>query len=80
MVYAGTGIAGYGLLLILRHSDAYLSAYGHNDVLLVEEGDAVRAGAVVARMGSSGTDSVKLHFELRRRGRPIDPRSRLPSR
>ncbi len=80
VVYAGSGIAGYGLMLILRHNDEYLSAYGHNDALLVAEGDTVRAGAVVARRGSSGTDSVKLHFEIRRNGRPIDPRSILPSR
>ncbi|MEO1082354.1 MAG: peptidoglycan DD-metalloendopeptidase family protein [Pseudomonadota bacterium] len=80
VVYAGSGIAGYGLLLILRHNDEYLSAYGHNDELLVNEGDTVRAGAVVARLGSSGTDSVKLHFEIRRSGRPIDPRSILPAR
>ncbi|MEM1188182.1 MAG: peptidoglycan DD-metalloendopeptidase family protein [Pseudomonadota bacterium] len=80
VVYAGSGIAGYGLLLILRHNNEYLSAYGHNDALLVNEGDTVRAGAVVARLGSSGTDSVKLHFEIRRNGRPIDPRSILPSR
>jgi lipoprotein NlpD len=80
VVYAGSGIAGYGLMLIVRHNDEYLSAYGHNDVLLVEEGDSVRPGQLVARMGSSGTDSVKLHFELRRRGRPVDPLQLLPRR
>jgi len=80
VVYAGSGIAGYGLLLIIRHDNEYLSAYGHNDALLVDEGDTVRAGQAVARMGSSGTDSVKLHFELRRRGRPVDPLARLPGR
>ena len=80
VVYAGNGIAGYGLLLILRHDSDYLSAYGHNDELLVVEGDQVRAGQTVARMGNTGTDTVKLHFELRRQGRPIDPLSRLPRR
>ena len=80
VVYAGTGIAGYGLMLILRHSEEYLSAYGHSDALLVKEGDAVRAGQGVARRGSSGTDSVKLHFEIRRHGRPLDPLSVLPKR
>ena len=80
VVYAGTGIAGYGLMLILRHSEEYLSAYGHSDALLVKEGDAVRAGQGIARRGSSGTDSVKLHFEIRRHGRPLDPLSVLPER
>jgi lipoprotein NlpD len=80
VVYAGSGIAGYGLLLIIRHNDEYLSAYGHNDVLLVAEGDRVTAAQVVSRMGSSGTDTVKLHFELRRHGRPVDPLRLLPSR
>ena len=80
VVYAGSAIAGYGLMLILRHSETYLSAYGHSDALLVGEGDTVRAGQPVARLGSSGTDSVKLHFEIRRHGRPVDPLSVLPSR
>lgn len=80
VVYAGTGIAGYGLMLILRHDDVYLSAYGHTDEILVTEGDVVRAGQLIARRGSSGTDSVKLHFEIRRRGRPIDPLTLLPAR
>lgn len=80
VVYAGSGIAGYGLMVIVRHNDEYLSAYGHNDSLLVEEGDAVSPGQLLARMGSSGTDSVKLHFELRRRGRPVDPLQLLPRR
>lgn len=80
VVYAGTGIAGYGLMLIVRHNDEYLSAYGHNDALLVGEGDVVRAGQKIAERGSSGTDSVKLHFEIRRRGRPVDPLQLLPRR
>lgn len=80
VVYAGTGIVGYGLVLIVRHNDEFLSAYGHNDELLVEEGDTVTAGQTIARMGSSGTDTVKLHFELRRQGRPVDPLKLLPAR
>ena len=80
VVYAGSGIAGYGLMLILRHNDEYLSAYGHNDELLVTEGSTVRAGDPIARRGSSGTDGVKLHFEIRRGGRPVDPRDLLPPR
>lgn len=80
VVYAGSGIAGYGLMLIVRHNDEYLSAYGHNDALLVDEGDVVRGGQKIAERGSSGTDSVKLHFEIRRRGRPVDPLQLLPRR
>lgn len=80
VVYAGSGIAGYGRLLILRHNDEYLSAYGHNDSLLVTEGDTVKVGQTIATRGSSGTDSVKLHFEIRRRGRPVDPLGLLPKR
>lgn len=80
VVYAGSGIAGYGLMLIVRHNDEYLSAYGHNDELLVDEGASVRAGQTIARFGSSGTDTVKLHFEIRRGGRPVDPRQVLPKR
>lgn len=80
IVYAGSGIAGYGLMLIVRHNDEYLSAYGHNERLLVREGDRVTAGQIIAELGSSGTDSVKLHFEIRRRGKPIDPLDLLPKR
>ncbi|MDP5069868.1 MAG: peptidoglycan DD-metalloendopeptidase family protein [Congregibacter sp.] len=80
VVYAGSGIAGYGLMLIVRHNEEYLSAYGHNDALLVDEGDDVSAGQKIAERGSSGTDTVKLHFEIRRRGRPVDPLQILPKR
>ena len=80
VVYAGTGVTGYGALIIVKHNDTYLSAYGHNDVLLAAEGEPVSAGTLIARMGSSGTDSVKLHFEIRRNGRPINPATLLPSR
>jgi len=80
VVYAGTGIAGFGELLIVKHNDVYLSAYGHNDRLMVGEGDAVKAGQQIAQKGSSGTDTVKLHFEIRREGKPIDPLTVLPRR
>tara|TARA_X000001036_G_C20637104_1_gene789539 strand:- start:469 stop:1473 length:1005 start_codon:yes stop_codon:yes gene_type:complete len=80
VVYAGTGVTGYGALIIVKHNDTYLSAYGHNDALLAAEGEPVSAGKLIARMGSSGTDSVKLHFEIRRNGRPINPATLLPSR
>ena len=80
VVYAGTGVTGYGALLIVKHNDTYLSAYGHNDALLVAEGQQVDAGQVIARMGSTSSDSVKLHFEIRRNGRPVNPMSLLPQR
>ena len=80
VVYAGTGVTGYGALLIVKHNDTYLSAYGHNDQLLAVEGEQVKAGQVIARMGSTDADSVKLHFEIRRDGRPVNPTGLLPSR
>ncbi len=80
VVYAGTGVTGYGALLIIKHNDQYLSAYGHNDAMLVKEGAYVKAGQQIARVGSSGTDTVKLHFEIRRNGKPVDPLKLLPTR
>lgn len=80
VVYAGAGVTGYGALLIIKHNDTYLSAYGHNDALLAVEGQRVDAGQVIARMGSTSSDSVKLHFEIRRSGRPVNPTSLLPQR
>jgi lipoprotein NlpD len=80
VVYAGSGIVGYGNLLIVKHNDLYLSAYGHNRRLLVKEGDGVRAGQKIAEKGSSATNTVKLHFEIRREGKPIDPKKLLPAR
>jgi lipoprotein NlpD len=80
VVYAGSGLVGYGQLIILKHNDTYLSAYGHNRNLLVKEGDEVRAGQVIAHMGSSGTNRTQLHFEIRRNGKPVDPLSYLPRR
>jgi len=80
VVYSGTGVTGYGALLIVKHNDEYLSAYGHNDGILVEEGARVAAGQQIAQMGSTGTDTVKLHFEIRRQGKPVDPLKILPRR
>ena len=80
VVYAGTGIVGFGELLIVKHNAEYLSAYGHNERLLVKEGQRVRAGQKIAEKGSSGTDTVKLHFEIRREGKPVDPQALLPRR
>lgn len=80
VVYAGTGIAGYGNLIIVKHDETYLSAYAHNDRILVKEGDAVKAGQKIAEMGDSGTDRVILHFEIRKEGKPVDPVAYLPRR
>jgi lipoprotein NlpD len=80
VVYAGSGLRGYGELLIIKHSDTYVSAYGHNRRLLVREGQRVKAGQTIAEMGSTGTDRVKLHFEIRRQGKPVDPLQYLPRR
>ncbi|MBI5462430.1 MAG: peptidoglycan DD-metalloendopeptidase family protein [Gammaproteobacteria bacterium] len=80
VVYAGSGLVGYGRLIILKHNDTYLSAYGHNRDLLVREGDEVRAGQVIAAMGSTGTNRIQLHFEIRRNGKPVDPLRYLPRR
>jgi len=80
VVYAGSGVRGYGNLLIIKHDEVFLSAYAHNSKLLVKEGDAVRAGQTIAEIGDSGTDRVKLHFEVRRKGSPVDPTKILPRR
>lgn len=80
VVYAGSGLRGYGELVIIKHSDTYVSAYGHNRRLLVQEGQQVKAGQIIAEMGSTGTDRVKLHFEIRRQGKPVDPLQYLPKR
>lgn len=73
VVYAGAGLRGYGNLLILKHNNVYLTAYAHNQTLLVKEDQAVRKGQKIAEMGASDTDRVKLHFEIRRQGKPVDP-------
>jgi lipoprotein NlpD len=80
VVYAGAGLRGYGNLIILKHNNTYLSAYAHNQTLLVKEDQAVRKGQKIAEMGSSDTDRVKLHFEIRRQGKPVDPSRYLPPR
>lgn len=80
VVYTGNGLVGYGELVIVRHDEVYLSAYAHNRRLLVSEGDRVRAGQAIAEMGSTAADRVKLHFEIRRNGQPVDPLGLLPSR
>jgi lipoprotein NlpD len=78
VVYVGLGIRGYGQLVIIRHNDMWLSAYAHNDKILVKEQQDVKKGQKIAEMGSTDTDSVKLHFEVRRQGKPVDPAKYLP--
>ena len=80
VVYAGSGIRGYGNLLIIKHDDIYLSAYAHNSKLLVKERETVKVGQKIAEIGKSGTDRYKLHFEIRRNGKPTDPIRYLPKR
>ncbi len=80
VVYAGAGLRGYGNLIILKHNNTYLTAYAHNQALLVREDQTVRQGQKIAEMGSSDTDRVKLHFEVRRQGKPVDPLTHLPKR
>ena len=78
VVYAGSGLRGYGNLVILKHNNTYLTAYAHNQALLVKEDQAVRAGQKIAEMGSTDADRVQLHFEIRRQGKPVDP-AQLPA-
>jgi lipoprotein NlpD len=80
VVYAGAGLRGYGNLIILKHNNTFLSAYAHNQLLLVKEDQTVRKGQKIAEMGSSDADRVKLHFEIRRQGKPVDPARYLPAR
>jgi lipoprotein NlpD len=80
VVYSGSGLRGYGQLLIVKHSGEFLSAYAHNETILVKEGDTVAAGQKIAMMGDSDADRVKLHFEIRRYGKPLDPLNYLPER
>lgn len=80
VVYAGNGIRGYGNLLIVKHNETYLSAYAHNSRLLVKEQAVVKGGQKIAELGSSGTNTSKLHFEIRREGKPVDPLRYLPTR
>ena len=80
VVYAGAGLRGYGNLIILKHNNVFLTAYAHNQTLLVKEDQSVKKGQKIAEMGNSDTDRVKLHFEVRRQGKPVDPAKYLPSR
>ena len=78
IVYAGTGLRGYGKLIIIKHNNIYLSAYAHNREILVKEGQQVAKGQKIAEMGNTDADQVKLHFEIRRLGKPMDPVRFLP--
>lgn len=80
VVYSGEGLRGYGKLVIIKHNNTYLSAYAHNDSILVKEGQTVSKGQRIAEIGSTGTDQTKLHFEIRRLGKPVDPLKLLPER
>jgi lipoprotein NlpD len=79
VVYAGAGLRGYGKLVIIKHNNTWLSAYAHNENLLVKEQQDVKKGQKIAEMGSTDTDQVKLHFEVRRQGKPVDPAKVLPA-
>lgn len=80
VVYSGNGLRGYGKLIILRHDKTYLSAYAHNSQLLVKEGQSVKKGQKIAEMGNTDADQVKLHFEVRQLGKPVDPSKYLETR
>jgi lipoprotein NlpD len=79
VVYSGTGLRGYGKLVIIKHNNTYLSAYAHNNSILVKEGQEVKKGQKIAEMGSTDSEQVKLHFEIRKQGKPVDPSRYLPS-
>ncbi|HBE92494.1 MAG TPA: peptidase M23 [Gammaproteobacteria bacterium] len=78
IVYAGSGLRGYGRLIIVKHNKTYLSAYAHNDKILVTEGQNVKGGQKIAEMGTGGTGRYKLHFEIRKKGTPVNPQKYLP--
>jgi lipoprotein NlpD len=78
VTYVGSALRGYGNLVIVRHNKLYLSAYAHNDKILVKEGQSVKRGQKIAEMGKSDAESPKLHFEIRRQGKPVDPVKFLP--
>jgi lipoprotein NlpD len=80
VVYSGGGLIGYGQLIILKHNDTYLSAYGHNASLLVKEGENIKKGQRIATMGEGPGQEPRLHFEIRRNGKPVNPRQYLPAR
>lgn len=73
VIYSGNGIRGYGNLIIIKHNDAFLTAYAHNKVLLIKEGSVVKRGQKIAEMGRTGTQQIMLHFEIRRHGQPVNP-------
>jgi lipoprotein NlpD len=80
VIFSGTGIRGFGKLIVIKHNNTFLSVYGHNNELLVKEGQNVTKGQKIAEMGNTDTDQVKLHFEIRRYGKPVDPIKLLPER
>jgi lipoprotein NlpD len=80
VVYAGSGLRGYGNLVILKHNNTYLTAYAHNQTLLVKEDQQVKRGQKIAEMGNSDSEQVKLHFEIRKLGKPVDPAKLLAPR
>ncbi|MEF9963635.1 MAG: peptidoglycan DD-metalloendopeptidase family protein [Comamonas sp.] len=80
VIYSGAGLRGYGNLILVKHNNTYLTAYAHNQTLLVKDDQVVKKGQKIAEMGSSDADRVKLHFEVRRQGKPVDPSRYLPSR
>jgi lipoprotein NlpD len=80
VVYSGTGLRGYGKLVIIKHNDTFLSAYAHNSNLLVKEGQSVVRGQKIAEIGNTDSPQAKLHFEIRRQGEPVDPLKFLPER
>lgn len=80
VVYAGSGLIGYGKLIILKHNDTYLSAYGYTASLLAKEGDEIKKGQKIATMGEGPERKPRLHFEIRRNGKPVNPRQYLPAR
>ncbi len=80
VVYSGSGLRGYGQMVIVKHNDQFLSAYAHNSRLLVKEGDVIKAQTKIAEMGQTDTESVRLHFEIRKNGQPVNPMLYLPRR
>lgn len=78
VVYSGSGLRGYGKLIIIKHNKTYLSAYAHNDKVLVKEGQSIKRGEKIAEMGNTDAEQIKLHFEVRRLGKPVDPAKYLP--
>ncbi|MBV1910223.1 MAG: peptidoglycan DD-metalloendopeptidase family protein [Kangiellaceae bacterium] len=78
VVYSGRGLRGYGQLVIIKHNDQFLSAYAHNDKIHVEENEVVKAGQRIAELGNTDSDKDKLHFEIRLKGKPVDPLNYLP--